>query len=86
MTLTCEVTGDDISGGYWERATGGQFPNQKKNMSSLSNDNRTITMKITEVRPNHSGRYRCVAYSQWGMDESKIFRVIITSKSNYVIM
>ena len=84
VTLTCEVTGDDISGAYWERVTGGDdLPNQN-NMSSLSNDNRTITMKITKVRPGHSGRYRCVAYSQWGVAQSRSFRVTITSKSNNV--
>ena len=80
------MTGDDISGGYWERVTGGDdLPNQN-NMSSLSNDNRTITMKITEVRPGHSGRYRCVAYSQWGMDRSRNVKVTITSKSKNVLI
>ena len=80
------MTGDDISGGYWVRtAGGGELPN-RNNMSSLSNDNKTITMKITEVRPNHSGRYRCVAYSQWGVTQSRNVRVTITSKSNNVLM
>ena len=85
VTLTCNVAGDDISGAYWERVTGGgPLPNQN-NMSSLSNDNRTVTMKITEVRPEHSGRYHCVAYSQWGMDQSINVTVAIKSNMDSII-
>ena len=62
VTLTCKVTGDDISGGYWERVNSDPLPNNN-NMSSLSNDKRTVTITINRARPTHSGRYRCVAYS-----------------------
>ena len=85
VTLTCKVTGDDISGGYWERVNDGPLPNSI-NMSSLSNNKRTITITISRARLSHSGRYRCVVYSQWGMDQSGNVQVNITSKSNNVLM
>ena len=84
VTLTCEVTGDDIAGGYWERMDGVQLRN--RNMSSLSNNKRTITMTITRARPEHSGMYYCVAYSQWGVGQSRSVQVTITSESNNVLM
>ena len=84
VTLTCEVTGDDIAGGYWERMDGVQLRN--RNMSSLSNNKRTITMIITRARPEHSGMYYCVAYSQWGVGQSRNVQVTITSESNNVLM
>ena len=84
VTLTCEVTGDDIVGGYWESMDGVQLTN--RNMSSLSNDKRTITMTITRARPEHSGMYYCVAYSQWGVGQSRNVQVTITSESNNVLM
>ena len=62
VTLTCKVTGDDITGGYWEGMDNVELRN--RNMSSLSNNKRTITMTITRARPEHSGMYYCVAYSQ----------------------
>ena len=83
VTLKCEVTGDDIAGGYWERMDGVPV---KSNMSSLSDNKRTIIMNITRARPEHSGKYRCVAYSQWGVGQSRNVRVTITSESNNVIM
>ena len=79
------MTGDDISGVYWERVNDGLLPNQN-NMSSLSNDNRTLKTTISKVRPDHSGKYRCVAYSQWGVAQSNNIQVTITSKSNNVLM
>ena len=85
VTLTCKVTGNDIAGGYWERMDGVQFM-KKNNMSSLNNNNRTITMTITKARPEHTGRYYCVAYSQWGMAQSRNVQVTITSESNNVLM
>ena len=85
MTLTCEVTGDDIAGGYWERRNKGALP-VGNNMSSLSDDKRTLTITITEVRSEHSGMYRCVAYSQWGVNQSRNVQVTITSESNNVLM
>ena len=85
VRLTCEVTGDDIRGVYWERVNGGPIPNQN-NMSSLSNNNRTLRTTISKAHPDHSGKYRCVAYSQWGVAQSNNVTVTITSKSNNVLM
>ena len=79
--LTCNITGDDIIGGYWERMRNNPMPD-KNNVSSLSNDNRTLTITITKARPTHSGKYRCVVYSQWGVARSGNVKVTITSKSN----
>ena len=84
VTLTCEVTGDDIAGGYWESMDGVQLRN--RNMSSLSNNKRTVTMTITRARPEHSGMYYCVAYSQWGVGQSRNVQVTIASESNNVLM
>ena len=84
VTLTCKVTGDDIAGGYWERMDGVQLRN--RNMTSLSNDKRTITMTITRARPEHLGMYYCVAYSQWGVGQSRNVQVTIKSESNNVLM
>ena len=78
-TLTCQVNGDDIAGGYWERMDGVQLRN------TLSNDKRTITMTITRAHPEHSGRYRCIAYSQWGVAKSRNVKLTITSESNNVL-
>ena len=85
MTLTCEVIGDDITGGYWERVKDNPLP-VNNNMSSLSNDKRTLTITIRRARPTHSGMYRCVVYSQWGVAQSRNIQVNITSKSNNVLM
>ena len=85
VTLTCKVTGDDIAGGYWERMDGVQLKN-RNNMSSFSNDNRMVTINITKARPQHSGRYRCIAHSQWGVAQSRNVQVTITSESNNVLM
>ena len=85
MALTCQVTGDDVTGGYWERVNDNLLP-VNNNRSSLSNDKRTLTMTISRARPRHSGMYRCVVYSQWGVAQSRNFRVIITSKNINVFM
>ena len=85
MTLTCEVTGDDIAGGYWERQNKGLLP-VGNNMSSLNNDKSMLTMIISRARPKHSGMYYCVAYSQWGVAQSRNVQVTITSESNNVLM
>ena len=86
VMLTCNINGDDITGGYWERVSSdGPFPD-KNNVSSLSNDKRTLTITISRARPTHSGRYRCVVYSQWGVAQSRNVQVNITSKSNNVLM
>ena len=85
VTLTCEVTGDDITGGYWERVNDDPLP-VNNNMSSLSDDKRALALTISTARPTHSGRYRCVVYSQWGVAQSRNITVTITSKSNNVLM
>ena len=85
MTLTCEVTGDNIAGGYWERVIKGPLLDGN-NMSSLNNDKSMLTMNITRARPEHSGMYYCVAYSQWGVGQSRNVQVTITSESNNVLM
>ena len=85
VTLTCKVTGDDIVGGYWERVSDGPLP-MRNNMSSLSNNKRTVTIKLTRARPEHSGEYHCIAYSQWGVAQSRNVQVTITSESNNVLM
>ena len=78
VMLTCNINGDDITGGYWERVNDNPLPN-RNNMSSLSNDKRTLTITISGARPTHSGRYRCVVYSQWGVAQSRNITVTITS-------
>ena len=85
MTLTCKVTGDNITGGYWERVNGNELSN-RNNMSSLSNDKRTLVINISRARPTHSGMYHCVVYSQWGVAQSRNVQVTITSKSDNVLM
>ena len=85
VILTCNVNGDDITGGYWERVNDDPLPGSH-NLSSLSNDKRTLTITISRARPTHSGRYRCVVYSQWGVAQSRNVRVTITSESNNVLM
>ena len=85
VTLICNVTGDDIAGGYWERMDGVQLM-RRNNMSLLSDNKRAVTIKIIKARPDHSGKYRCVAYSQWGVNQSRNVRVTITSESNNVLM
>ena len=79
------MTGDDIAGGYWERVNGGSL-NKGNNDSSLSNGNTIVQLIITRARPQHSGMYRCIAYSQWGVDQSRNVQVTITSESNNVLM
>ena len=85
MTLTFNVTGDDIAGGYWERMDGVQLM-RKNNMSSLSDNKRTLTITIIRAHPEHSGMYYCIAYSQWGVGQSRNVQVNITSESNNVLM
>ena len=85
VMLTCNVNGDDITDGYWERVNDDPLP-VNNNVSSLSNDKRTLTITISRARPIHSGRYRCVVYSQWGVAQSRNVQVTITSKSNNVLM
>ena len=85
VTLTCEVTGDDIAGVYWERRNGDPLP-VGNNVSSLSDDKSMLIINIGKARPEHSGRYRCIAYSQWGVAQSRNVQVTITSESNNVLM
>ena len=85
VMLTCNGNGDNITGGYWERVNG-PLPDNRNNTSLLSNEKRTLTITIKRARPQHSGMYRCVVYSQWGVAQSRNVQVTITSKFNNVIM
>ena len=85
VMLTCNVNGDDIIGGYWERVNDDPLP-VSNNISSLSNDKRTLTMTISRTRPTHSGSYGCVVYSQWGVAQSEDVQVTITSKINNILI
>jgi len=84
VMLTCEVAGDDIIGGYWERREGDSL-SPENNMSSLSNDKTTLQLRIIKARPMHTGSYHCVVYSQWGMAQSRNIVVTITSKSDSIL-
>ena len=79
------MTGDNIIGGYWERVNGGPLPDNN-NMSSLSNDKTTLTITISRTHPVHTGKYRCVVYSQWGIGQSRDVQLTITSKRNNILM
>ena len=88
VTLTCVSFGDDITGVYWERVNDGPLPTQS-NMSSLMKNSPLVTslhLTITRARPMHSGRYRCIAYSQWGMAQSNDVTVTIKSKRRTEIL
>ena len=87
LLLTCIVIGDDIAGGYWERVNRRSLNNGNNDSSlSLSNGNTIVQLNITKARPKHLGMYRCVAYSQWGVSQSRNVTVTITSESNNVLM
>ena len=79
VTLTCEIIGDDITGGYWERVDGDELPN-RINTSTLSNDKSKLTITIKKARPTYSGRYRCVVNSEIGSAQSRDVTVTIKSK------
>ena len=82
VTLTCSVYGDDITGVYWERVNDEPLPTQS-NISSLMQDSPLWTLlhlTITRARPMHSGRYHCIAYSEWGAAQSDDVTVTIKSK------
>ena len=76
MQLICTVTGDDLAGGYWERL------NPLQNLSNISTFDgiSAIRLLITRARPMHSGKYRCVVYSQWGMAHSDTATMTVKSK------
>ena len=75
VQLVCHATGDDLAGGYWERL------NPVQNLSSMSSfSNGAVQLHITRARPIHSGKYRCVVYSQWGMAYSNNVTLTIKSK------
>ena len=83
--LTCRVTGDNITGVYWERVDGISLPNSN-NKSLLNNAKTRLQLTISTAHPMYTGSYRCVVYSQWGVAQSRNVRVTITSKSNNVLM
>ena len=76
IVLQCIVAGDDLAGGYWERL------NPLQNLSSMSSfqGNAVVQLLITGAHPVHSGKYRCVVYSQWGMAHSDIVTMTVRSK------
>ena len=76
VTLICSVTGDDIAGGYWERLNP---PQNLSNVSIFLNFG-GVQLTINRARPMHSGKYRCVVYSQWGMAHSNNVTVNVMSK------
>ena len=78
VKLTCKVGGDDIAGGYWERINGNALPNRNNGSTTIRNG--TLQLTITRARPDHSGQYHCVVYSQWGMAQSREAKVTITSE------
>ena len=87
MTLTCNAFGDDI-GVYWERVNDGPLPTEN-NMSSLMEINNLVIslhLIITRARPIHSGKYRCIVYSEWGIDQSNDVTVTIKSKRSEEIL
>ena len=85
VILKCVMT-SDIIGTYWERVNISSLPNESNitNISSLSTEKKMLQMIINNARPTHTGMYRCVAYNQFGRDQSRNVRVTITSKSNRV--
>jgi len=84
VKLICKVSGGDITGGYWERINGDSLPSNN-NKSSLNNGNTILQLTITRARPNYSGQYYCIVYSQWGMARSRNAQVTITSEIIYII-
>ena len=89
VTLRCVSFGDDITGVYWERVNDGPLPTQSNMSSSLMENNPLVTsldLTIIRARPIHSGRYRCVAYSQWGVARSRNVQVTIKSKRRTEIL
>ena len=70
------MTGDDLAGGYWEKL------NPPQNMSNMSIfiSYVAVQLHINRAHPMHSGKYRCVVYSQWGMAHSNNVTVNIRSK------
>ena len=82
VTLTCEVLSNDINGGYWERVHDGPLP-KKNNISSLVGETSIVFLlhlTFARARPVHSGKYRCIAYNEVGIDQSNNVTVTITSK------
>ena len=77
LQLVCHATGDDLAGGYWERLN----PlHNLSNMSLFHHNLGVVQLLITRARPMHSGNYRCVVYSQWGVAHSDNVTVTIKSK------
>ena len=71
--LICEVTGDNITDGYWIRDTG-PLPT-KNNHSSF--DGHITNLTITKVHPYYSGNFFCVIHSYWGVTISAAVSVVI---------
>ena len=80
VILTCEVEGDDITGGYFERIN--DVPLQRNHSKFIQNEN-IIQITMYKAHPSNSGEYRCVAYSKWGVAQSRIIQVNVTSMLLY---
>lgn len=82
--LVCEASGENITGGYWEKVQGGRLSksHNKSKPLSYSNGGKAVELKLTifKAHPIHSGKYRCVVYGQWGLTKSRKVSVIIKSK------
>ena len=76
VQLECHATGDDLAGGYWERL------NPLQNLSNMSSfqGNGAVHLAIARARPMHSGKYRCVVYSQWGTAHSDNITMTVKCK------
>ncbi|XP_065918161.1 basement membrane-specific heparan sulfate proteoglycan core protein-like isoform X2 [Dysidea avara] len=81
VKLTCQASGSDLIGGYWERLNGDPIP-KENNISiihmDLDNTMMQLNMTIVGARPVHLGLYHCVVYSRWGITESIPTQVNIT--------
>ncbi|XP_065918151.1 carcinoembryonic antigen-related cell adhesion molecule 5-like isoform X3 [Dysidea avara] len=73
VVLTCEVGGDDIINGSWERVNEGQLEH-----SNFIQDQNIVQLTIYEAHPSDSGEYFCVVHSQWGIAQSNVVQVNIT--------
>ena len=81
VTLTCKAIGENITGGYWEKARHNLPSFQNKSKPLLHNHGKTILkMVIFRALPRNSGVYRCVVYNQWGLVKSWNVQVTIRSK------
>jgi len=87
VVLTCTVRGDHFEGGYVERVDKGALPIEN-NISSIHYDwgIAVVQLNITRAHPNCSGRYRCIAYNDWGIAASRTAKVTITVAGMWIAL